>query len=56
MRKSFTNLTLNNFTYGDVKLVNGYPGTHPVFDSIYFAKNYGVVGFKYNNIQYYLKQ
>ncbi len=56
MRKSFTNLTLNSFTYGEIRLVNGYPGTNPAFDSIYFAKNYGVVSFKYNNIKYYLKQ
>lgn len=56
MRKSFTTYTLNNFRYSDVKLVNAYPGTNPDFDSLFFARNYGVVSFKYKNTWYYLKQ
>lgn len=56
MRKKFSNLRLNNVTYPEAILVNAYPGTNPVFDSLYFAKNFGVISFKYNNIHYYLKQ
>lgn len=56
MRKSIESITINNFLYSDVRLVNGYPGTNPDFDSLYFARNYGVVSFKYQNTWYYLKQ
>ena len=55
MRRSFSSLQLNNFLYNDVRLINAYPGTNPAFDSIYFAKDYGVISFKYNNISYFLQ-
>lgn len=53
-RKIFTNLILNNFLYNDVRLVVSYPGNTPAFDSVYFAKNYGVISFVYNNVKYFL--
>ncbi len=56
MRRKFSNLRLNNVVYPEVVLVNGYPGTNPGFDSLYFAKNYGIISFKYNSVHYYLKQ
>ena len=56
MRKSIASATINNFGYTDLRLVNGYPGTNPDFDSLYFARNYGIVSFKYKNLWYYLKQ
>jgi hypothetical protein len=55
MRKKFSTLQLNNVLYNDVRLVNGYPGTNPVFDSIYFVKGYGIVSFKFNGLRYFLK-
>lgn len=55
MRSSFASIFINNIRYTDVRLVNGYPGTNPDFDSLYFAKNHGVVSFKYKNTWYYLK-
>jgi hypothetical protein len=56
MRKSYSVLRLNNFQYSNVILVNAYPGTNPAFDSIYYAKDYGVVSFRYNNVRLFLKQ
>lgn len=55
-RTSYQSLVLNNITYTDVRLANTYPGLGGRVDSIYIAKNYGVISFKYNNTKYYLKQ
>lgn len=54
MRNSFPDYLLNNTLYRDVRLMNGYPGTNPKFDSLFFARNFGIVSFKYRDTVYYL--
>lgn len=55
MRRHFSSLTLNNVNYTDVALVNAYPGTNPAFDSVYFAKDRGIIAFSYNHIKHFLQ-